>query len=163
MIEEKKLKYVAMVHPYIAVTIDKATGCCHTAPLPTTQAANFNVLCHLFFEKSMAKDVFGTVQKLKPCWDVKNSAQHLFEIPEYENLHTLKFHAPNHVREDMNLFENISFQDESPYEHFNYIVKRFIRSTSGYYGTTLEARAKGMKLSSAVRSDERKEAGACSV
>lgn len=69
---------------------------------------------------------------------LKDSEKHQFGYLKDEILLTLKFHAFNDDAEDVKQFGDKSYLDTSPFEHLNYIIKQYIRSTSGRHNTSLE-------------------------
>lgn len=60
----------------------------------------------------------------------KKKAKHLFENLRNVNLFTIKFHLLGHIFEGLNRCGNLEYLSASLYEHFNYVIKKFIRMTS---------------------------------
>lgn len=98
---EKDYKSVDMAFRFNVVFMDRATDCCHQAPL-TVLTAYSNLLCSPLFDKSRSKDVNEYCAQIENYFGVlKDSGKHLFEYLEYENLYTLKSHALNHVTKEV--------------------------------------------------------------
>lgn len=54
----------------------------------------------------------------------------MFDHLEDINLLTLKFHMFDHIVEDISKFNDLSYLDTSPYEHFNVTIKMIIKISS---------------------------------
>lgn len=104
--------------PFIAAFIDKATGCCHQAPLTTAHAAYVNLLGTPFFTIRKAKDVKYYPAEIENYFEiVRDSGMHLFWYVNEKNLFTLKFHALNHVTKDVKRFEDIFLSNALAFDH----------------------------------------------
>lgn len=65
-------------------------------------------------------------------------AKKLFKEGEYFNPFALKLHMLDLIVEDVSRFGTLNFLDASPFEHSNYVIKKFIRMTSMQRGSTME-------------------------
>lgn len=56
MLDIKEYKAVYMLFSFIAVLIDRGTGCAEQAPLTTVHTAFSNLLCSFLFNKTVASE-----------------------------------------------------------------------------------------------------------
>lgn len=63
----------------------------------------------------------------------------------------------NNVTETVSRFGDKSSLDASPYEHYNYVIKRFIQSTAGRKTKAMKETGTAMNLLSASQEDISKE------
>lgn len=73
--------------------------------------------------------------------------KNLFQKLKYINRYTLSTHFLDHIGEQVSLFEDLHFLDASPFELFNYIIKKAIRRTSVRLSSTLEEALSVTKIS----------------
>lgn len=130
MLKGKYNSAVATAFPYVAAYLDRVTGCTDMPVLTIIYSLisdNVNQLLHwnsTFDKKGVAKSVTRDImQQLESLWS------DLFkDLPDI-NIFTLMFHVLDHNVEDVSRFENHHFLDTSPFKHFKYIIKSFIRKT----------------------------------
>lgn len=87
---------------------------------------------------------------------LENAAKHLFGSVEYEIFFTLKFHALNYVTDGLGRLRHIFVFQASPFEHFSWVRKQFIRSISGRHCTAMGETDKTF-FSSGSRNEVQKE------
>lgn len=97
-------------------------------------------------EKQRAGE-FVTFEKIRR---LKMLANKLIKEMKDFNLFTFKFHVLDHIMEDISQFGAINFSDVSLFEHFNYVIKNFIKMSSIRHGSTLEEAVRAMNASVAI-------------
>lgn len=73
--------------------------------------------------------------------------KNVFEKLKDFDLFTLKYHIFYHILEGVSRFSALNFLDASSFEHFSYVIKKFIMKTSMQRSSTLE---EAVKLTNAL-------------
>lgn len=160
MLEGKDYAAVDTVFPFIAAFLDRAIGCADNPALTTVHTLYSDIVNQLLYTKPERK-LHGNenVVTSETIRRLKMVAKNLFEDLEDFNLFTLKFHMLDHIAEDVSRFGALNFVDASPFEHFNYVIKKFIRMTSMRRGSTLGEAVKVINSSVATEKSINKTGG----
>jgi len=138
MLEGKDYHAIDTVFPFVAGFLDKATGFHNVAHLTTVHTLYSDLINHLLFNENNQDWPHSRESDISTIIKVfKSTASNLFGTLEDLNLFTLKFHNLDHIAEDVARFGDLSLLDASPYEHFNFTLKQFIRMTSMRKQTTI--------------------------
>ena len=148
MLEGKDYHQLDMVFPFVAAFIDRASRRTIEAPLTSVCTAYSDLLNTLMFTKQRGGFSKEDIRKLSDeVLSFKKKATDVLGNLDDINLFTLKFHLLDHLCNDLARFGDLSLLDASPFEHFNYVIKSFIRMTSMRKSTTIEEAIRIMNTS----------------